>query len=60
MTLKLGMQHRVFEYYRSFKWWPWIDLDLFYGTIPYAFVWVKGKPMDFSDTIVVYDIKDYR
>ena len=24
---------------------------------PYAFVWEKGKLMDFSETIVVYDIK---
>ena len=61
MTLKLGMQHRVLKYYqvcsnddprltltylraRS-------NLDL------YAFVWEKGKTMDFSETIVVYDLK---
>ena len=25
--------------------------------VPYAFVWEKVKPMDFSETIVVYDIK---
>ena len=25
--------------------------------IPYAFIWKKVKIMDFSDTIVVYDIK---
>ena len=25
--------------------------------VPYAFVWEKGKTMDFSETIVVYDIK---
>ena len=36
-----------------FKWWPWVDLDLFYGTarsnlIPYAFVWEKGKTNDFQ------------
>ena len=24
---------------------------------PYAFVWEKGKTMDFSETIVVYDLK---
>ena len=24
---------------------------------PYAFVWEKGKPMDISETVVVYDIK---
>ena len=25
--------------------------------VPYAFVWEKCKTMDFSETIVVYDIK---
>ena len=25
--------------------------------VPYAFVWEKGKAMDFSETIVVYDLK---
>ena len=25
--------------------------------IPYAFIWKKGKTMDFSETIVVFDIK---
>ena len=25
--------------------------------VPYAFVWEKGKKMDFSETIYVYDIK---
>ena len=25
--------------------------------IPYAFVWEKGKTMDFSETIIVYDLK---
>ena len=24
--------------------------------VPYAFVWEKGKTMDFSETIVVYDL----
>ena len=31
--------------------------------VPYAFVWEKGKTMDFSETIIVYDLKlatDYR
>ena len=43
-----------------FKWCPWIDLNLFYGKVkfgPFAFVWEKVKTMDFSETIVVYDIK---
>ena len=43
------------------KWWPWVDLDLFYraksNLVPYAFVWEKGKTMDFSEAIVVYDLK---
>ena len=25
--------------------------------VPYAFVWGKGKTMDFSEAIVVYDLK---
>ena len=29
MTLKLGMQHRVLEYYQYFIWWPWVDLGYF-------------------------------
>ena len=38
------------------------ELTLTYLTIrsnlvPYAFVWEKGKTMDFSETIVVYDVK---
>ena len=43
-----------------FKCWPWIDLDLFYGKVkfgPLCFCMGKGKAMDFSETIVVYDIK---
>ena len=61
MTLKLGMQHRVLKYYKI----PSnVDtgLTLTYFTarsilVPYAFVWRKGKTMDFSETIVVYDLK---
>ena len=41
MTLKLSMQHFTA---RS-------------NLVPYAFVWEKGKTMDFSETIVVYDLK---
>ena len=43
-----------------FKWWPWVNLDLFYGKVkfgPYAFVLEKGKSMDISETIVEYDVK---
>ena len=47
MTLKLGMQHRVLEYYQVYS----NDdpaLTLIYFTarsnlVPYAFVWEKGK-----------------
>ena len=61
MTLKLGMQHRVLKYYQI----PSNDdpgLTLTYFTarsnlVPYAFVWEKCKTMDFSETIVVYDLK---
>ena len=38
----------------------WVDLDLFHGKVkfvPHAFVWEKVKTMDFSEPIVVYDIK---
>ena len=61
MTLKLDKQHRVLKYYQI----PSNDdpgLTLIYFTarsnlVPYAFVWEKGKTMDFSETIVVYDLK---
>ena len=63
MTLKLGMQHRVLQYYQI----PSNDdpvLTLTYFTarsnlVSYAFEWEKGKTMDFSETvtIVVYDLK---
>ena len=37
MNLKLGMQHRVLEYYSSlFKWCPWVDNDLFYGKVKFG------------------------
>ena len=61
MTLKLGMQHPVLKYYQI----PSNDdpgLTLTYFTarsnlVPYAFVWGKGKTVDFSETIVVFDLK---
>ena len=61
MTLKVGMQHRVFEYFQVCS-NDVPELTLTYFTarsnlIPYAFVWEKGKIMDFSETIVVCDIK---
>ena len=54
MTLKLGMQHRVLKYYQVYSNND-PGLTLTYITarsnlVPYAFVWEKGKTMDFSET----------
>ena len=61
MTLKVGMQHRVLEYVQVCpNDDPELTLTCFKARsnlIPYAFVWEKGKIIDFSETIVVYDIK---
>ena len=61
MTLKLGMQHRVHEYYQVYSNDdPGLTLTYFTARsnlVPYAFVWEKGKTIDFSETIVVYDLK---
>ena len=63
MTLKLGVQHRVLEYYQfCSNDDPELALTYMYFTamsnlVPYAFVWEKGKSMDFSETIIVRDIK---
>ena len=38
----------------------WVNHDLFYGKVnfgPLCFCMGKGKTMEFSETIVVYDIK---
>ena len=61
MTLNLGMHHRVLEYYKVCS-NDDSGLTLTYFTarsnlIPYTFVWEKGKTVDFSETIVVYDLK---
>ena len=61
MTLKLDMQHRVLKYFPVYS-NDDTELTFIYFTtrsnlIPYAFVWEKGKTMDFSETIVVYDLK---
>ena len=43
-----------------FKYDHGVDLTYFTARptlVPYAFVWEKGKTMDFSETIIVYDIK---
>ena len=61
MTLKLGMQRRVLEYYQVCSYDdPGFTLTYFRARsnlVPYAFVWEKGKTMDFSETIVVYEVK---
>ena len=61
MTLKLGMQHRVLKYYQvCSNNAPGLTLSCFTARsnlIAYAFVWKKVKTMDFSETIVVCDIK---
>ena len=61
MTLKLGMHHRVLEYSQVYSNDdPGLTLTYFMARsnlVPYAFVWEKGKTMDFSETIAVYDLK---
>ena len=61
MTLKLDMQHWELAYYQVYSnddsgltlthFRAWSNL------VPYAFVWEKDNTMDFSETIVVYDVK---
>ena len=55
------MQHQVLEYYKvCSNDDPGFTLTYFVARsnlVPYAFVWKKGKTMDFSETIVVYDLK---
>ena len=61
MTLKLGMQHRENEYYQIYSSDdPGLALTCFMPRsilLHYAFVWEKGKTMDISETIVVYDVR---
>ena len=61
MTLKLGMHHPVLKYYQvCSNDDPGLTLTYFTARsnlVPYAFIWGKGKTMDFSETIVVYDLK---
>ena len=60
MTLKVCMQHWVLKYYQVCSTDdPGLTLTYFTARpnlVPYAFVWKKVKTMDFSETIVVYDI----
>ena len=61
MTLKLGMQHQVCEYYQIYSNDdPVLTLTYFIARsnlVSYALLWEKGKTMDFSETIVIYDLK---
>ena len=61
MTLKVGIQHRVLKYYQvCSNDDPVFTLMCFMAMsnlVPYALVWEDGKTMDFSETVVVYDIK---
>ena len=63
MTLKFGVHHWVLEYYQVCpNDDPGLTLTYFAARsnlVPYAFIWGKGKTVDFSETtdIVVYDVK---
>ena len=61
MTLNLGMHHWVLEYYQvCSNDDPGLTLTYFTARsnlVPYAFVREKDKTVDFSETIVVYDLK---
>ena len=58
MTLKLGMQHRVLEYYQVYSNdAPGLTLTYFTAKFPMLLYGKKVKTTDFSETIVVYDIK---
>ena len=61
MTLNVGMLHWVLEYYQVYSNDdPGLTVSCFTAKSnvnPYAFVWEKGKTVDFSGTIVVYNIK---
>ena len=55
------MQHWVLEYYQiSSNDDPGLTMTYFMARsnfLPNAFVWEKCKTMDFSETVVVYDLK---
>ena len=61
MTLKLGMHHWVLEYYQvCSNYDPGLILTYFparSNLVLYAFVWEKGKTVDFSETVVVNNLK---
>ena len=61
ITLKLCIQHRVLKYYQiPSNDDPGLTMTYFMARsnlVHNAFVWENGKTMDFSETIVVYDLK---
>ena len=61
MNLKLGMLHWGLKLFKlDINDDPGLTLTYFTARsnlVPYAFVWEKGKTVDFSETIVVYDLK---
>ena len=61
MTLKLGVQYLVLKYYQVCSnddpRWTLTYFTARSNLVLCAFVWEKVKTMDFSETIVVYDIK---
>ena len=61
MTLKLSIQHRVLKYYQvCSNDDPGLTVTYFTAEsnlVPDAFVWEKDKTMDFSEAIVVCDLK---
>ena len=42
---------KTWAHYNLFKWWLWIDLDLFYAKVKfgYAFVWEKVNIVNFIE-----------
>ena len=61
MTLKVCMQNQVLKYYQvCSNDAPGLTLTYFKtmsNLVPITFLWEKIKTMDFSETIVIYDIK---
>ena len=60
MTLKVGMQHRALQYQVCSNDDPSLNLTYFVrrsNAVPDAFVWEKGKTMDFTESIVVYEVE---
>ena len=43
-----------------FKWWPWVDLEIFYGKVKFGnlgFFIGKNENIEFSETIATCDLK---